>query len=125
MKERALASLFRSPRTPLKRRDAAADTYKYIAPPVPLYRVSPISKCALCIIHFLFRYPEPGTEQILFICCRMVRIVAEEFLTDERDRKYYADHYTCCPPPLFIIIITLIEVRISCERVLPDGTTHV
>lgn len=40
----------------------------------------------------------------------MVRIVAEEFLTDERDRKYYADHYTCCPPPLFIIIITLVEV---------------
>lgn len=43
----------------------------------------------------------------------MVRIVAEEFLTDERDRKYYADHYTCCPPPLFIIIITLVEVSIA------------
>lgn len=42
---------------------------------------------------------------------RMVRIVADEFLTDERDRKYYADHYTCCPPPLFIIIITLVEVN--------------
>lgn len=41
---------------------------------------------------------------------RMVRIIAEEFLTDERDRKYYADHYTCCPPPLFIIIITLVEL---------------
>jgi hypothetical protein len=40
----------------------------------------------------------------------MVNIVADEFLTDERDRKYYADHYTCCPPPLFIIIITLVEV---------------
>lgn len=40
----------------------------------------------------------------------MVRIVAEEFLTDERDRKYYADQYTCCPPPFFIIIITLVEV---------------
>jgi rhomboid-related protein 1/2/3 len=41
---------------------------------------------------------------------RMVNIVADEFLTDERDRKYYADHYTCCPPPLFIIIITLVEL---------------
>ncbi|KAK5640852.1 hypothetical protein RI129_009399 [Pyrocoelia pectoralis] len=41
---------------------------------------------------------------------RMVQIIAEEFLTDERDRKYYADHYTCCPPPLFIIIITLVEL---------------
>jgi hypothetical protein len=41
----------------------------------------------------------------------MVRIIADEFLTEERDRKYYADHYTCCPPPLFILLITLIEVR--------------
>lgn len=40
----------------------------------------------------------------------MVAIVADEFLTDDRDRKYYADHYICCPPPLFIIIITLVEV---------------
>lgn len=51
---------------------------------------------------------------LLFIfscsCYRMVRKIADEFLTDERDRKYYADQYTCCPPPLFIIIITLIEV---------------
>ncbi|KAG5889306.1 hypothetical protein JTB14_031952 [Gonioctena quinquepunctata] len=41
---------------------------------------------------------------------RMVTIVAGEFLTDDRDRKYYADHYTCCPPPLFIIFITLVEL---------------
>lgn len=40
----------------------------------------------------------------------MVRAVADEFLTDERDRKYYADNYSCCPPPFFIIIITLVEV---------------
>nr|CAD7452174.1 unnamed protein product [Timema tahoe] len=40
---------------------------------------------------------------------RMVRIIADEFLTEERDRKYYADHYTCCPPPLFIVLITLVE----------------
>lgn len=45
--------------------------------------------------------------------CRMVRIIADEFLTEERDRKYYADHYTCCPPPLFILLITLIEVSQS------------
>lgn len=36
--------------------------------------------------------------------------MAEEFLPDDRDRKYYADHYSCCPPPLFIVIITLIEL---------------
>ncbi|XP_071443782.1 protein rhomboid [Hetaerina americana] len=41
---------------------------------------------------------------------RMVRVIADEFLTDERDRKYYADHYKCCPPPFFIFLITLIEV---------------
>ncbi|KYN07945.1 Rhomboid-related protein 3 [Cyphomyrmex costatus] len=40
---------------------------------------------------------------------QMVRMIGDEFLTEERDRKYYADHYTCCPPPLFIILITLVE----------------
>jgi len=61
----------------------------------------------------------------------MVRIIADEFLTEERDRKYYADHYTCCPPPLFILLITLIEVSIShwrlrsSSRVLPVATCNV
>lgn len=41
---------------------------------------------------------------------RMVQIIADEFLTHDRDRKYYADHYTCCPPPLFILFITLLEL---------------
>jgi hypothetical protein len=58
----------------------------------------------------------------------MVRIIADEFLTEERDRKYYADHYTCCPPPLFILLITLIEVSSShwrlrsSRRILPVAT---
>lgn len=43
----------------------------------------------------------------------MVRLVAEEFLTDERDRKYYADNYRCCPPPLFILLITIFEVSLK------------
>lgn len=47
---------------------------------------------------------------VLYFFYRMVHLIAAEFLTDERDRKYYADHYTCCPPPLFIILITFIEV---------------
>ena len=41
---------------------------------------------------------------------RMVKVIADEFLTDDRERKYYADRYSCCPPPLFIIFITLVEV---------------
>ena len=41
---------------------------------------------------------------------RMVKLVADEYLTDDRDRKYYADNYRCCPPPLFIISVTLLEV---------------
>lgn len=40
----------------------------------------------------------------------MVKVIADEFLTDDRERKYYADRYSCCPPPLFIIFITLVEV---------------
>ena len=47
---------------------------------------------------------------IYFLGCRMVKMVADEYLTDDRDRKYYADHYRCCPPPLFIISVTLLEV---------------
>ncbi|KAG8326833.1 Rhomboid- protein 3 [Homalodisca vitripennis] len=41
---------------------------------------------------------------------RMVQIIADEFLTEERDRKYYADNYTCYPPPFFILFITVVEV---------------
>ncbi|XP_033743038.1 rhomboid-related protein 3-like [Pecten maximus] len=40
----------------------------------------------------------------------MVRYVAEQYLTDELDRQYYADKYSCCPPPLFIPFITMAEV---------------
>ncbi|XP_077526909.1 protein rhomboid-like isoform X1 [Haemaphysalis longicornis] len=40
----------------------------------------------------------------------MVRAIATEFLPDGRDRKYYADHYTCRPPPLFVFVVTLIEL---------------
>lgn len=42
----------------------------------------------------------------------MVHVIAMEVLPEERDRKYYADSYSCCPPPLFILLITIIEVRI-------------
>ncbi|CAH0389212.1 unnamed protein product [Bemisia tabaci] len=52
--------------------------------------------------HIIFKQPP--------IFSRMVHVIANEFLTDERDRKYYADHYTCWPPPFFIITITLVEL---------------
>ena len=61
----------------------------------------------------------------------MVKVIADEFLTDERERKYYADRYSCCPPPLFIIFITLVEVgtsglistpSLSCVRRNPHRT---
>lgn len=42
---------------------------------------------------------------------KMVRRLARDFLTDEGDRRFYADRYTCCPPPIFVPIITLLEVR--------------
>ncbi|PVD38451.1 hypothetical protein C0Q70_01066 [Pomacea canaliculata] len=41
---------------------------------------------------------------------KMVRRLARDFLTDEGDRRFYADRYTCCPPPIFVPIITLLEV---------------
>lgn len=52
---------------------------------------------------------------------RMVHLIAAEFLTDERDRKYYADHYTCCPPPLFIILITFIELGVFTYYTVTTG----
>ncbi|KAH9497203.1 Rhomboid- protein 3 [Dermatophagoides farinae] len=41
---------------------------------------------------------------------KMTRTVAKHFLEDERDRKYYADMYSCMPPPFFILTITLVEL---------------
>ncbi|KAL7643974.1 UNVERIFIED_CONTAM: hypothetical protein RMT77_005987 [Armadillidium vulgare] len=45
---------------------------------------------------------------------RMVRLIADEFLTEERDRKYYADHYRCWPPPFFIVLVTLLQLFVFC-----------
>ncbi|XP_055877117.1 rhomboid-related protein 3-like isoform X2 [Biomphalaria glabrata] len=47
-----------------------------------------------------------------YVTCfqKMVRRIAREFLTDDIDRQFYADRYTCCPPPMFIPFITLLEV---------------
>uniref|UniRef100_A0A8D9AQB1 Rhomboid-related protein 3 n=1 Tax=Cacopsylla melanoneura TaxID=428564 RepID=A0A8D9AQB1_9HEMI len=53
---------------------------------------------------FHILYKEPPLFQ------KMVHLIAEEFLTEGRDRKYYADHYTCCPPPVFILFITILEL---------------
>ncbi|XP_014261077.1 protein rhomboid-like [Cimex lectularius] len=68
-----------------------------------------------CAVHHLDR--EVSSENDFHIILkepplfkRMVQIIADEFLTEERDKKYYADHYTCCPPPLFILFITLVEL---------------
>lgn len=61
-----------------------------------------------------------GSTPRLWLMIRMVKVIADEFLTDERERKYYADRYSCCPPPLFIIFITLVEVSFS----LNNSTSH-
>lgn len=44
---------------------------------------------------------------------KVVGTVAKHFLSDERDRKYYADMYSCMPPPIFILTITLVEVSVD------------
>uniref|UniRef100_A0A1A9V405 Rhomboid-like protein n=1 Tax=Glossina austeni TaxID=7395 RepID=A0A1A9V405_GLOAU len=46
---------------------------------------------------------------------RMLQVIALELLPDKRDRKYYADRYTCCPPPWFIVFITVIEIAGNVE----------
>lgn len=42
---------------------------------------------------------------------KMIHAIAMEVLTEERDRKYYTDKYSCFPPPIFIFFIIVIEVR--------------
>lgn len=59
--------------------------------------------------HFLLTSPYQTSGTTFFQ--GMVRYVAKECLTDELDRQYYADKYSCCPPPLFIPLITMAEVR--------------
>ncbi|GFO39258.1 rhomboid-like protein [Plakobranchus ocellatus] len=51
-----------------------------------------------------------GDSAYLTCFQRMVRRVAKEYLTDEMDRQFYADRYTCFPPPMFIPLITLLEI---------------
>ena len=55
---------------------------------------------------------------------RMVRRIAKEFLTDERDRQYYADNCSCFPPPLFMPAVTILEVRFLFSITLFARNTH-
>lgn len=50
-------------------------------------------------------------RQRLPLKSRMAYKIADEFLADPHDRKYYADQYKCWPPPIFIPFITTVEVR--------------
>ncbi|XP_037906975.1 protein rhomboid isoform X3 [Hermetia illucens] len=52
---------------------------------------------------------------------KMVQAIAIEILPEERDRKYYADKYSCCPPPLFIIFMTFIELGFFTYHTLTSG----
>ncbi|XP_046660850.1 protein rhomboid isoform X1 [Homalodisca vitripennis] len=52
---------------------------------------------------------------------RMVQIIADEFLTEERDRKYYADNYTCYPPPFFILFVTVVELGFFSYYTISNG----
>ncbi|XP_061389097.1 rhomboid-related protein 3 [Musca vetustissima] len=52
---------------------------------------------------------------------RMVHVIAMEVLPEERDRKYYADRYSCCPPPWFIVCITIIELTLFTYHTVNSG----
>lgn len=57
-------------------------------------------------------------KNFFFYYFRMVHVIAMEVLPEERDRKYYADNYSCCPPPLFVIFVTLVEVSTKQKNVM-------
>ncbi|KPU77726.1 uncharacterized protein Dana_GF27773 [Drosophila ananassae] len=52
---------------------------------------------------------------------KMVHAVAMEILPEERDRKYYADRYTCFPPPFFIILVTIVELGFFVYHTMATG----
>ncbi|XP_055841546.1 protein rhomboid [Episyrphus balteatus] len=52
---------------------------------------------------------------------KMVHVIAMEVLPDERDRKFYADKYSCCPPPLFIILMTFLELGFFAYNTMTSG----
>ena len=49
---------------------------------------------------------------------RGVKAVGNLVLSSEEDKKLYYEHYSCKPPPVFMITISLIEVRFIHTR--PD-----
>ncbi|GAB0098281.1 Protein rhomboid [Sergentomyia squamirostris] len=69
--------------------------------------------CSENDFHIIFQDP-PFFE-------RMVHVIAMEVLPEERDRKYYADNYSCCPPPLFVIFVTLVELGFFTYHTLTSG----
>lgn len=73
---------------------------------------------SILIVFFLTSCSFFSTSFRTHFSYRMVHVIAMEVLPEERDRKYYADSYSCCPPPLFILLITIIEVRFYQFRII-------
>lgn len=68
---------------------------------------------------------QPSKSSAKHICPNafknMVNKIADNFLDDPRDRKFYADNYRCWPPPIFIISVTLIELAVFTYYSIIDG----
>ncbi|XP_071545619.1 rhomboid-related protein 3-like [Panulirus ornatus] len=88
------------------------------------------SRSFKCAVHHRDRQVSSETDFHLLlheppIFNKMVRLIADEFLTEERDRKYYADHYRCWPPPLFIIAVTLVQLGVFAYYTITTGEMNV
>ncbi|XP_053641505.2 protein rhomboid isoform X1 [Cherax quadricarinatus] len=88
------------------------------------------SRSFKCAVHQRDRQVSSETDFHLLlheppIFNKMVRLIADEFLTEERDRKYYADHYRCWPPPLFVIAVTLVQLGVFAYYTVTTGEMNV
>jgi hypothetical protein len=54
----------------------------------------------------------------------MVHVVEIEMLPEEREKKYHADNYKCCPPPMFVILVTIVEVSAQKNQKILFSVLH-
>ncbi|KAL8601507.1 hypothetical protein ACOMHN_000449 [Nucella lapillus] len=56
---------------------------------------------------------------------RMVRRLAKSYLTEDGDRRFYTQRYTCFPPPVFMPLILVLEVGCFVYYCLESGRISV
>lgn len=56
---------------------------------------------------------EDGEQKGSRGCCERFHLSVSKWMLPEDHREKYLERANCCPPPIFIILISLVEVRSS------------